>query len=258
MHNWTPEQASFVVVLAHGYGEHAGRYDHVAQALIERGGIVHAPDQWGHGLSEGTPGLADDIEVLAADLAAVADHARAAHPDLPVVVIGHSLGGMVATRFVQQHPDGIAALVLSGPLIGGNSAVTALLELPEIPDIPIDPGMLSRDPAVGEAYAADDLVYHGPLLRGTLEGIREAVDRIATGGSLGDLPTLWIHGELDPLAPLAETRAAVEIIVGNALRSVIYPGAMHEVFNETNKDEVIAEVVGFIDDVLVSREISRR
>ena len=69
---------------------------------------------------------------------------------------------------------------------------------------------------------------------------------------------MWIHGELDPLAPLAETRAAFEIIAGNALRSVIYPGVMHEVFNETNKDEVIAEVIGFIDDVLVSREISRR
>ena len=219
---------------------------------------MHAPDHWGHGLSEGTPGLADDIEVLAADLAAVADHARAAHPDLPVVVIGHSLGGMVATRFVQQHEDGIAALVLSGPLIGGNSAAAALLELPEIPDIPIDPGMLSRTPPSARptrpttsSTTARCCAAHSLASARRSTGSR-------TGGSLGDLPTLWIHGELDPLAPLGETRAAVEIIAGNALRSVVYPGALHEIFNETNKDEVIAEVIGFIDDVLASREISRR
>ena len=96
-------------------------------------------------------------------------------------------------------------------------------------------------------------MYHGPLTRTTLEGVRDAVTAIAKGGVLGDLPTLWIHGELDPLAPLAETQAAFDLIGGTDLRRIVYPGGMHEVLNETNRDEVIADVLAFLDEVLAKR-----
>lgn len=243
---WANDDATFLVLLAHGLGEHTGRYDHVAAHLVAAGGVVVGPDHWGHGASEGEPGLVDDVEAIVADFATVADEAQASHPGLPTVVLGHSFGGIVATRFVLTHPGRAAALVLSGPVIGGNDLMFSLLELPEIPEIPIDPIALSRDPAVGDAYAADPLVYHGPLHRETIESIKEAVATIAAGDDFGDLPTLWLHGELDPLAPVAETTRAIDHVGGSALTQKVYPGAMHEIFNETNNDEVLADVSSFI------------
>jgi alpha-beta hydrolase superfamily lysophospholipase len=247
---WTNDDARYLVLLAHGLGEHTGRYEHVAARLVADGAEVVSPDHWGHGLSEGEPGLVDDIERVVADLATVADEAQARRPGLPLVVIGHSLGGIIATRFVQTQPGRAAALVLSGPVVGGNDLMLSLLDLDEIPEIPIDPAALSRDPAVGEAYAGDPLIYHGGLHRETIQSVKDAVARIADAGSLGDLPTLWIHGELDPLAPVAETTRAFETLGGSALEQKIYPGAMHEIFNETNRDEVLDDVTAFLGKVL--------
>jgi alpha-beta hydrolase superfamily lysophospholipase len=248
--HWAAATPTFAVVLAHGIAEHTGRYEHVGDHLVAHGAVVAAPDHWGHGRSEGEPGLVDDVEAIVIDLGLVADELEAAYPGLPLVVLGHSLGGIIATRFVQRSPGRAAALVLSGPVIGGNDLLLGLIELEEIPDIPIDPGMLSRDPAVGVAYAADPLVYSGPLRRETLEEIKRSVDAIAAGPDLGSIPTLWLHGELDPLAPLAETTRAFEVVGGSALEQKVYPGAMHEIFNETNADDVLADVTDYLDRVL--------
>src|SRR2546426_543265 len=80
---------------------------------------------------------------------------RAEHPDRPVALIGHSMGGIVAARYAQLYGEELAALVLSGPPLGGNPAFEALLEMDPFPDIPIDPEVLSRNPEVGRAYAED-------------------------------------------------------------------------------------------------------
>jgi len=153
------------------------------------------------------------------------------------VLIGHSMGGLVATRYAQLHGSELAALVLSGPAIGGNPGIEALLAMDPIPDLPIDPSTLSRDPEVGRAYLEDPLVWHGPFRRATLEALFAAVRTIAAGPRLGPLPTLWLHGEDDALTPLAETRAAIERVRGERLESIVYPGARHEVLNETNRDD---------------------
>jgi alpha-beta hydrolase superfamily lysophospholipase len=251
IHRWSADDPRCIVLIAHGYGEHAGRYAHVAEHLVsELGASVWAPDHRGHGRSEGERALVSDGEALTSDLHDVGDQARAAHPGLPMVLIGHSMGGIIATRFAQRFGDELAALVLSGPAVGGNPAFAMLLDMDPIPEIPIDPAVLSRDPAVGEAYAADDLVFHGPFARETLEQLLGAVDRIAQGGSLGDLPTLWIHGTDDQLVPLDATRGAIEIIRGSNLQEILYEDARHEVFNETNKDEVLADVTGFLKETL--------
>ncbi|MCW3014314.1 MAG: alpha/beta hydrolase fold protein [Solirubrobacterales bacterium] len=250
VHRWTALQPRYVVLLAHGYGEHAGRYEHVAQALVADGATVFAPDHAGHGASGGERALVTSIDDLVADLHTVAGIARDAVPDVPVVLIGHSMGGIIATRYAQLHGEGLAALVLSGPVIGGNPDLIGLLDLDPIPDIPIDPAVLSRDPAVGAAYAADGLVYHGPFRRETLLGFMAAITAIAEGPSLGELPTLWIHGEEDALAPLAATREAVERIRGPRLEEKVYPEARHEIFNETNQDEVIGDVLAFVAKVI--------
>ena len=247
---WPNETADRVALIAHGYGEHIGRYEHVADRLVADGAVVYGPDHLGHGRSEGERALVSRGEDLTTDLHAVADLARAAHPGLPMVLIGHSMGGLIATRFAQRYGDELAALVISAPVIGGNPGFATLLEMDPIPEIPIDPEVLSRDPDVGAAYAADPLVYHGPFKRATLESLFAGVGMVAEGGSLGDLPTLWIHGSEDALAPLAPTREAIELIRGSRLEERLYEGARHEVFNEINREDVLDDVSAFIRSVL--------
>ena len=246
VHRWDAPDPRYLALIAHGIAEHARRYDHVAAALLASGAAVYVPDHYGHGLSDGQRALVEDIDVHVDDLHLVADLARAEHPDLPLVLIGHSLGGIIATRYAQRHMTELTALVLSAPVIGGNPAFEPLLEMDPIPDVPLDPAMLSRDPTVGEAYAADDLVYHGPLQRLTLQTIFAAGPIIAQGPKL-DLPTLWMHGENDPLAPYQETREAVDRIRTDQVAEAFYPGARHEIFNETNRAEVIGDAITFID-----------
>jgi alpha-beta hydrolase superfamily lysophospholipase len=236
----------FIALLAHGYGEHAGRYEHVAAMLVGVGAAVYAPDHLGHGRSGGERAVVEDIEKLVTDLHGVADRARADHPGLPIALVGHSMGGLIASRFAQRYLDEIAALVLSGPLIGDNPAVRMLLDMDPIPEIPIDPTILSRDPAVGEAYAADPLVYHGPFRKATLLAFVGAAEAVADSGTFGDVPTLWIHGSADQLVPYDVTAAAMERVKGSAHEHTAYDGAAHEVFNETNRDEVLADVEAFL------------
>jgi alpha-beta hydrolase superfamily lysophospholipase len=244
--DWPHENPRRVVVIAHGYGEHIGRYEHVAEALREHGAAVFGLDHHGHGSSEGEPALVEDFEDLLSDLDLVVDRAAAAHPDVPLALLGHSLGGLIATRYAQTRGGKLAGLVISAPVFGGNPDIEALLGMHPIPDVPIPPDALSRDPEVGRAYAADPLVYHGPFKRATLEALFGAVRDVAAGPSVGAVPTLWLHGEHDGLAPLAPTREAIGHVRGEELEEHVYPGAMHEVLNETNKDEVLADVNAFL------------
>jgi len=128
--------------------------------------------------------------------------------------------------------------------------VEQLLSLDPIPDLPLDPAASSCDSAVGAAYASDPLVWHGPFKRPMLEAMKRELDILDTGPSFGDLPLLWIHGELDPLIPLASTRPIIEHLRGTRFEEHIYPGALHEVFNETNRAEVIADVITFVQRML--------
>jgi alpha-beta hydrolase superfamily lysophospholipase len=246
VHHWDVDDPRLVVLLSHGYGEHARRYDHVAERLNAEGAVVYAPDHWGHGLSDGERALAEDLEGAVSDLHLVAELAAGEQPDLPTVLIGHSMGGLIAARYGQRYGGELTALVLSGPAVGGNPDIEALAQMDPIPDVPIDPAALSRDPSVGEAYAADPLVYHGPFRLETLLGFGAAVEAVAGGGTFGDLPTFWIHGEDDPIVPLVHTRPAIEAIKGSRFEEKIYPGARHEVFNETNRDEVLDDLVAFL------------
>jgi alpha-beta hydrolase superfamily lysophospholipase len=246
VHRWDVDDPRYVVLLSHGYGEHARRYDHVAERLNADGAAVYAPDHHGHGRSDGERALADDLDSAVEDLHLVAERAAAEHAGLPTVLVGHSMGGLIAGRYAQKYGDELTALVMSAPVVGGNPELEALAELDPFPDVPIDPAVLSRDAEVGIAYAEDPLVYHGPFRLETLMSLGASAAAFAEGGTFGDLPTLWIHGEDDQLVPLRYTRPAVEAARGSAFEERTYPGARHELFNETNRDEVLDDVVAFI------------
>jgi alpha-beta hydrolase superfamily lysophospholipase len=243
-----PAAPSHVVLVAHGYGEHVGRYERLAEALVRNGAVVYAVDHVGHGESEGERVLVADVEDVVADLHELDRTARQENPGLPVVLLGHSMGGLIAARYAQRYGDTLAALVLSSPVVGRWDAVAALLALDEIPDVPLDITTLSRDPAVGETYAADPLVWHGPFKRTTLASLQRAIAAVADGPRLDDLPLMWIHGQDDQLVPIEGSRAGIEHLRGGRFVERTYPEARHELFNEINADEVTAEVTGFITE----------
>ena len=243
---WPVEDPARLVVLVHGYGEHIGRYEHVARALTERGSAVVGPDHVGHGRSEGEPALVEDFEAIVDDLRKVVQQARG---ELPVVMVGHSMGGLIATRYAQRHREELAGLVLSGPAIGLGPVIEGWLAAPEPPSDPIDVAVLSRDPAVGEAYAADPLVWHGGWKRPTLEAFVAADEAIAAGPGFGDLPLLYVHGAEDQLVPAVLARPFVERLAGPDSDLRLIDGARHEVFNELGQEETIALVADFAERV---------
>jgi alpha-beta hydrolase superfamily lysophospholipase len=243
---WGVDSPVRAIVIAHGIAEHSGRYEHVAQRLAEDGAVVYAPDHAGHGQSGGEFGHIDSIDDMADDLGIVVDLARAENPGLPLVIVGHSLGGLISTRHLQRSgTDDLAALVLSGPFYG-NPGYESLLGMDPMPEVEIDTAILSRDPAVGESYANDELVFHGPGDRETLAAVFDGVAAAKSGPDLGALPICWVHGEADPLAPVDISKAEVERLHGGDFEAHVYSGAMHEVFNETNKDEVLDDVSAFV------------
>jgi alpha-beta hydrolase superfamily lysophospholipase len=242
---WENPGARRLVVIAHGYGEHIERYDRVARALCARGAVVYGPDHLGHGRSAGERVLIADLEHVVDDLVRVVERAQADHSGLPAVLIGHSMGGLIATRLAQRAPrPRLVGLVLSAPAIGLGPVLSQLQSL-DIVDQPLDITALSRDPAIGEAYAADPLVWHGGWKRSTLAALGRAQDDVERGSGFGELPLLWIHGTDDPLVPMALTRPTIERLRGPEFTVHEHAGGRHEVFNEIDAEVAIEQLCAF-------------
>jgi alpha-beta hydrolase superfamily lysophospholipase len=250
--SWAREQPSHVVVLSHGYGEHVGRYEHVAAALGDHGAAVYGLDHVGHGRSDGERALIPHFDPVVDDLHLLVERTRGEHPGLAVVLVGHSMGGLIAMRYAQRHGDGLAGLVLSAPLVG-NPGSAVLLAMDPLPEIPIDPSVLSRDEAVWEAYRTDPLNYHGGFKRPTLAAMAAAVLDAALDSQRITGPVLWQHGDDDQLVPMAGSERQIDLLRNAEVQRRIYPGARHEIFNEINRDEVLADTARFIDTVVRAR-----
>ncbi|MEV5437058.1 lysophospholipase [Streptomyces sp. NPDC052682] len=251
---WPCPRPRYVALVVHGYGEHAGRYEELARVLTGHGAAVYGPDHMGHGKSAGERVLIDDFEEVVTDVRAVAQLAAGAHAGLPVVMIGHSMGGLIAARYAQRYGAGLAALVLSGPVIGRWETPGRLLAHADthgaMPDVAVGPAALSRDPAVGAAYAADPLVWHGPMKRPTAEAFARTLETVAEAGAVRGLPVLWLHGDDDRLVPLPGSRTGVEELSAGGATVRIFSGARHEVFNEIGRELVFADLKDFLDTVL--------
>src|SRR5215218_5715332 len=210
---WTPDtEPRGVVVLSHGYAEHARRYDHVAQRFGQSGLVTYALDHRGHGRSGGKRVYLKDISEYTRDFDTLVKTAAAEHPDLKLIVLGHSMGGGVVFAYGVEHPDDYAAMVLSGPAIAAQEGVSPVMKvvaktlgkvLPGLPveDLPAD--AVSRDPELVAAYEGDPMVHHGKLPAGiarALFGVGETMPQRA--GRL-TAPLLVVHGEQDKLIPVA-------------------------------------------------------
>ena len=149
------------------------------------------------------------------------------------------MGGLLAARFAERWPHEVAGVAFCGAVIGDWQWARDVVELPDLPYVPFDPGALSRDPQAGASYAADPLVYHGQYKRQLLESEVTALDRFQRDIGRLTMPVLLLHGTDDPFVPYERSLEAVRDMPTNDLTVHVYPGGRHEVLNETNRDEVI-------------------
>jgi len=270
--DWPRDGARGTIVVVHGLGEHIGRYEHVAAALVARGWRVVGFDQRGHGASDGARGrLARDDDLLA-DLALVLDAAKAAHAG-PLVLLGHSMGGTVAARFVAGALETPAppwrrevdALVLSSPaLAAGTSAwqKTLLAVLGRLaPDVGVANGLkpewISRDPAVVAAYRADPRV-HDRIAPRLARFILDAGAAVRAAAPRWRVPTLLLYAGSDRCVDPAGSAAFAAAAPAGVVTARVFPALFHEIFNELERAEVLAALGDGLDTLAVSPPRSPR
>ena len=244
---WGPDgDPNCIAIVVHGYAEYAARYAHLADRLVADGAVVYGQDHIGHGHSDGERALITDFDHVLTDLRTLHDIAVADHPGLAVIMIGHSMGGLLTSRFAQQQPTDVAGIVLLGAVVGDWTWAREALAAPELPPATTDFSGMSRDTNAVEGYATDPLIYRGPYQRPLLEAEMEALDAFQANIDRLTMPVLFCHGDADPFVDYRTSLAAVESMPSDDTTIRVYEGARHELVNETNRDEVIDEVARFV------------
>jgi alpha-beta hydrolase superfamily lysophospholipase len=254
---WTPETTPRgVVLICHGYAEHAHRYDHVAERLGEAGLVVYALDLRGHGRSGGKRVWLKRLSDYTDDFATLVSIAAADHPDLKRIVLGHSMGGGVVFAYAAQHPGDYAAIVLSGPAVAAQLEVAKPVAMigklvgrffPGVPTQKLDVDAISRDPEVVAKYKADPLVHIGAVPAGIGRALLHVGENQPQLAAKLTAPLLIVHGEKDALINVEGSRILAENAASSDVALKIYPGLYHEVFNEPEKDHVLDDVVSWIE-----------
>lgn len=274
---WSCRRPRGVVIVAHGASEHSGRYDRFARALADAGITTYAPDHRGHGRTAastgvgrlgpgGGDGVVDDVDALVL-------LAREQHPGLPAALFGHSMGSLIALGCATAHPADVQGLLLCGfPAAAAGVAAFAeqlhqasaaglddapapslagLNEAFEPARTPFD--WLSRDEAEVDRYLADPFCGdQHPLTFGYLAGLFDVAVPALQADALAKIgcPVLLIAGTRDPAAAFGANVDELESAMreaGVAVTSRLYPNARHELLNETNRDEVTADIIAWLD-----------
>jgi lysophospholipase len=254
--SWSPEaRVSVVLAVVHGYGEHGGRYGFLVDDMVPRGYAVVAFDLRGHGLSPGRRGHVDRFDDYVADTGAFLKEARRLRPGTPIVLIGHSMGGLIAAALAEQEADDLVGLVLSSPFLGMRLTVPPLqvkaarLLSRVAPTLrmnnPLRNEQLSHDAAVVAAAGADVLNHRLTTTRWAAEILRVQPAVIAAAGGLS-LPLLLLYTDDDPIADPRATEAFFERAGSADKTKLCYAGYYHEVFNEVGRAAVFADLAGWL------------
>ncbi|MCV7235496.1 alpha/beta hydrolase [Mycobacterium branderi] len=254
---WTPDAAPRgVVVLSHGFGEHARRYDHVAQRFGDAGLVTYALDHRGHGRSGGKRVLLRDISEYTGDFDTLVGIATKEYPACKRVVLGHSMGGGIVSAYGVERPDNYDLMVLSGPAVAAQQQVSPLLAFlaktlgavaAGLPVQALDSSAISRDPAVVTAYNTDPLVHHGKVPAGIARGLLLVGQTMPARAPALTAPLLIVHGSEDRLISVDGSRRLAECVGSSDVELKVYPGLYHEVFNEPEQNQVLDDVISWIN-----------
>ena len=259
--SWIPKDPRAVVVIAHGLGEHSGRYAHVAEFLCAHGCAVYALDHRGHGRSGGPRAFVDRFANAVADIDQLVDLARREQRTLalkrPLFLLGHSMGGALSLSYALKFQGKLDGLILSGPAVALDGAPPYLGPLakflsavaPKLGLFAVRPDLVSRDPAAVADYGADPLNCHGKVPARTLGEIIKLVEWLPAALSILTLPLLLLHGGEDKLAGVSGSEMVFARIGSTDKTLNVFPGLYHEIFNEFPDDraKVLADLGAWFD-----------
>jgi acylglycerol lipase len=250
-----PATVRAAVVIAHGAGEHSGRYQHVGQRLADAGYATYALDHHGHGRSAGKPALLD-MERAVGDLRSLISDVRGEDPERRVFLLGHSMGGCISLVYACRHQEEIDGLILSSPL-AALQAASAPMRIASKALGAVAPGLgvyavptekISHDPDVVRAYEEDPLVFHGKLPARTIAELTRAIEAFPEEVPSLTLPLLVFHGSADEITPVDGSEMVIEEAGSADKTFVLLDGLYHETMNEPEQDEVLDLVVGWLDE----------
>ena len=238
-----------IAVIVHGLCEHQGRYDYMARRLHESGIGTYRFDHRGHGRSEGEDTYYSDFNEMLDDVNVVVDMAIANHPDLPVFLVGHSMGGFAVALYGVKYPDKrLRGIVTSGALTHDNIHL-----ITGIPGGQDPHGKLPNELGGGVCSVAEVVDWYGkdPYNRKTFTyglcyAITEGLKWFAEKEQDFHYPVLMLHGEKDGLVSVQDTYQFFAKASSADRQMKIFGGLFHEIFNEYCRDEVIGNVIGWI------------
>ena len=241
------DQASAVVLISHGLGEHSGRYEHVAAAFNAAGLHVFALDHLGHGQSPGKRAFVSRFSELTDGVAELRAHIATECPSMPVYLVGHSLGGLIAASTVLDAAQDYAGLLMTGPALGVPTPPPAwqvlLLRVfsavaPGLKALELDANAICRDPAVVEDYVADPLVHHENIPARMVVSLFDEGARVMASAKDISLPVLLLHGAEDQLTSASASTEFVDMLASSDKQCTIYDGMYHELFNEPEQEAI--------------------
>jgi alpha-beta hydrolase superfamily lysophospholipase len=241
-----------VVVITHGYAEHCGRYRELAHVILRAGWAALAYDVRGHGQSPGTRGFIDRVDAYLEDLAAIEVAARALAPaGAPMILLGHSHGSLIVLRALcDEHPPDVKAAILASPYLGLRLQVPAYKKLlarvasrvaPKLAqpnDLRVED--LTSDKQKQAERVADKLCLDIATARWFTESSR-AQDYVAQHAARIKIPTTWLVGGADPIADPSRSKQVAAMVPKADYHDLV--GLKHEVFNETSRGDVFAQVL---------------
>ena len=254
----SPKKTTAVAIILHGYAEHGGRYEEMMKALAAQGIATYAPDHRGHGQTAEILGYVDDLDAIIGDVLLLRTLAEKEHPNCPVFVLGHSMGGMLTLIHAQRYPANLAGIIVCGAgiLVPANiPKVMVKLSmflgrvLPKLPVQPFfEPDKLSRRPEVVEAVKVDPLFYRGKIRARTGSEILYGMKSARSALPELTLPALVLQGGQDRVIEPKASTTIMERIASSDKTYEEYAEARHELFHEPERHEAIALVAQWIND----------
>ncbi len=256
--SWTPESdLKAVLLIAHGLAEHSGRYLNVVNHFVPLGYAIYGIDYLGHGKSDGTRAFVQTFDDYLDTLATYHSMVESWHPDKPIFLVGHSMGGLIAPLFSLSHKPNLAGLIVSGPASKVPDEISPLLILmskllavilPKAGVQSVDAEGVSRDPAVVQAYENDPLVYRGKATARLAAELLKAMQRLRLEAAEIVMPVLIMQGSEDKLVDPDGAQLLHDIIGSSDKTLKIYPGLYHEIFNEPERDQVFADMQAWLGE----------
>ena len=259
---WLPKgETRGVVILVHGLKDHSARYDHAGSWLAERGYAVYALDLRGHGESEGERFFVNAFDEYVEDLVVFLDLVRDREEGKPLFLLGHSMGGAVASLLVLKRKPKLSGLILTAPALEPTGNVSPLLIrlsavisrfLPKAPVTKVDIKSLSHLPEIVEAARKDPLSNERPAPARTGYEILRAMGRIRERASEISVPLLVMHGTEDHLTNPDGSEALFKKAGSTDKTIKLYEGLYHEILNEPEREQILEDIVRWMNSRLNS------